>query len=197
MYKLNTAIKGLAQVLEDACPTQQLKSVTRARDQVALAVADADDRKVLINLLFLDPDEYPRSGVLVQVDEEASNCSSKVAQKLGALSERFQDGAQLFAVISKVRHCTASDLHRRLSLHLFPPHALGCKCTCVHVAARCGNVSKGFHAACTLWLACRCVLCWTYLSRRKCYGQPRRRQQEQAQAARALTLPWTRMPQSM
>lgn len=104
MSKLNTAVKGLAQALEDACPTQ-LKSVTPSGDQVALVVADADDRKVVINLLFLDPDEYPRSGVLVQVDEEASKCSSKVAQKLGALSERFQDGAQLFAVISKVCQC--------------------------------------------------------------------------------------------
>jgi hypothetical protein len=114
MSKLNTAIKGLAAALEDACPTQQLKSVTRSTEQVVLSVADADDRKVVINLLFLDPDEYPRSGVLVQVDEEASKCSSKVAEKLGALSERFQVGAQLCAVISKVRATVpAAELRHR------------------------------------------------------------------------------------
>lgn len=103
MTKFTPAVKGLQEVLQESCPTQQLKSLTQGSDgQLSLHLADSDDRKVVVNLVFLDPDEYPRSGVLVQVDEDSSKCSIKVVQKLGALSERLQDGAQLFAVISKV-----------------------------------------------------------------------------------------------
>lgn len=104
MSRLSAVVKGLSQALQDSCPTQQLKSLTKSDGQVVLHAVDADDRKIVINLVFLDPDEYPRSGLLVQVDED-SKCSSKVVEKLGALSERLQDGAQLFAVISKVRYC--------------------------------------------------------------------------------------------
>jgi hypothetical protein len=104
MARLSAVVKGLSLALQDSCPTQQLKSLIKSDGQVVLHAVDADDRKLVINLVFLDADEYPRSGVLVQVDEdEDSKCSSKVVEKLGALSERLQDGAQLFAVISKVR----------------------------------------------------------------------------------------------
>jgi hypothetical protein len=67
-----------------------------------LHLTDADDRKIAVNLVFFDPDQYPRSGALVQVDDSESKCSSKTVEKVSALSERLQDGAQLFAVIAKV-----------------------------------------------------------------------------------------------
>jgi 3,4-dihydroxy-2-butanone 4-phosphate synthase len=103
MSKLSTSCKALAGALAEACATQQLKSLTADGDgQICLQMADADDKRVVVNFVFFDPDEYPRSGVLVQMDEDKSKCSSTVADKLGALSERFQDGAQLWAAIAKV-----------------------------------------------------------------------------------------------
>jgi hypothetical protein len=103
MVKLNEAVKRLAKCLVESCPTQQLKQLTSTEDgQVQLQLTDADDRKIVVNLVFLDPDEYPRSGALVQVDEGDSKCTSSMVEKLSALSERLQDGAQLFAVIAKV-----------------------------------------------------------------------------------------------
>jgi hypothetical protein len=103
MTKLSTSCKALASALAEACPTQQLKSLTAdGEGQISLQLADADEKMVVVNFVFFDPDEYPRSGVLVQVDEEKSKCSSAVTEKLGALSERFVDGAQLWAAIAKV-----------------------------------------------------------------------------------------------
>lgn len=103
MAKLSTSCKALAGALAEACPTQQLKSLTAdGEGQICLQLADADEKRVVIHFVFFDPDEYPRSGVLVQVDEDKSKCSSAVVEKLGALSERFQDGAQLWAAIAKV-----------------------------------------------------------------------------------------------
>lgn len=109
MSKLNEAVTQLSKCLAESCPTQQLKQLTSAGDgQVVLQLTDADDRKIMVNLVFFDPDEYPRSGALVQVDEGESKCSSNTVEKLSALSERLQDGAQLFAVIAKVSNPVCS-----------------------------------------------------------------------------------------
>lgn len=104
MSKLGAAVRELATRLSDACPTQQLKQLTVEDGQVVLHLTDADDNKIVVNAVFLDPDEYPRSGALVQVDEGSSKCSSRTVEKLSALSERLQDGAQLCAVIARVSH---------------------------------------------------------------------------------------------
>lgn len=102
MSQLRAAVNELAKSL-----SHQLKSVELAGEgQVALKlVADGDTAKTTtINIIFIDPDEYPRCGALVQLDEDASGSSSSsgLAERVSAVSERFQDGAQLCAVLTKV-----------------------------------------------------------------------------------------------
>ena len=101
---LRVAVKEISACLAEACPTQQLKSLSSEGDgQVVLQLTDASDKKVTVNIVFLDPEEYPRSGALVQLEDNGSS-SGKLADRLGAASERFQDGAQLCAVLTKVGH---------------------------------------------------------------------------------------------
>jgi len=103
MSKLRSAVKELASALSGACPTQQLKGLTSSEEegQVVLHAVDADDNKIVINVLFLDPDQYPRSGALLELSEGSSK-GDRLAVALSAMSERFQDAAQLCAIISKV-----------------------------------------------------------------------------------------------
>jgi hypothetical protein len=100
MSKLAKAVKGLAGVLAEACPSQAAASLSAGSDegQVVLKLGGA-----VLTLVFFEPGDYPRSGVLLQVDEGSGRCSATQADKLGGLSERFQDEAQLSAIISRVR----------------------------------------------------------------------------------------------
>jgi hypothetical protein len=113
MSKLTKAIKLLGAALGcsgddgDTAPPRVSLRPGVEEGQVLLTLRPSSaDNQVTLQLLFFEPSEYPRSGVLVQVDEGASSgCPPGAADKLAGLSERFQDGGQLSAIIAKVCLC--------------------------------------------------------------------------------------------
>lgn len=103
MSKLRVAISRLGEAVNRACPTRQLQSLSNdGEGQVIVQLLDAEGNKVVVNACFLDPDDYPRSSIILQVDEDRSKCPDRLVEKVASLSERFQDGAQLCTVLSKV-----------------------------------------------------------------------------------------------
>lgn len=179
MSKLAAAVKALSASLAEACPTAQVQSLTSdSSGTVTIKAQDAEERQVVINLCFLDPDEYPRSGLLVQVDEDASKVPSSVVSRLAATSERFQDGANLGAVLVKVRTlCMLRWAETQRAAAVERPSMR----SCVHAAriSTSKDISPNIQHStrrclrtCLLLYSCRapcrCVVCWRSLWRRVC-----------------------------
>eukprot|EP00879_Flechtneria_rotunda_P020010 GHRR01021037.1.p1 GENE.GHRR01021037.1~~GHRR01021037.1.p1 ORF type:complete len:401 (+),score=118.20 GHRR01021037.1:516-1718(+) len=103
---LASVIRSLANAVTDICPTGQILSLKLSdEDACSLLLKDVDDKSTLrISIQYLEPASYPCSGVLV-LSEDAS---SRLADKLSSITERFQDKAPLSLVLHKI--CDVLDI---------------------------------------------------------------------------------------
>ncbi len=92
---MDLAIQAVVGSLAEISPTGQLVSLKKDGDTAALVVSGQGQQRITIT--YMEPSEYPRSGVLVLAEGD-----DKLAEKLARISERFHECAPLTAVLAKV-----------------------------------------------------------------------------------------------
>lgn len=97
MPALAAVVAGLQAALPGACPTSQLSLRLDGDATVKVERSDADEGRLVVDVVYMEPGSYPSSSVLVCCDA----APPKLAERLSSISERFQEHAPLSAILSK------------------------------------------------------------------------------------------------